>query len=340
MVHFASANRDACVFSNPDVFEPERAELTRHIAFGKGIHFCIGAPLARLELGIALPALLERLPQASSRPRTCRTGTDIFRPRLRRASRCVGMTGSAMDIVIVTGAAGGIGRVYAKALAGAGYGVVVADLNAPNDLAAEIENSGGTAAAVAVDVSNRSATEAMAERTLDRFGRIDGLVNNAAYYTAIVKKDFTELSDEEWDRCFAVNVRGAWLCARAVAPAMKARRRGKIVNVSSMTVPTAPPGFSHYISSKAAIVGLTRALARELGEHRICVNTLTPDYIAFDRDYDNRQPEMSPMLTAQRCFRREERPEDLLGTLLYLLGPASDFITGQEIWINGGRLFG
>jgi 3-oxoacyl-[acyl-carrier protein] reductase len=250
------------------------------------------------------------------------------------------MTGSAMDIVIVTGAAGGIGRVYAKALAGAGYGVVVADLNAPNDLAAEIENSGGTAAAVAVDVSNRSATEAMAERTLDRFGRIDGLVNNAAYYTAIVKKDFTELSDEEWDRCFAVNVRGAWLCARAVAPAMKTRRRGKIVNVSSMTVPTAPPGFSHYISSKAAIVGLTRALARELGEHRICVNTLTPDYIAFDRDYDNRQPEMSPMLTAQRCFRREERPEDLLGTLLYLLGPASDFITGQEIWINGGRLFG
>ena len=245
-----------------------------------------------------------------------------------------------MDIVIVTGAAGGIGRVYAKALAGAGYGVVVADLNAPNDLAAEIEDSGGTAAAVAVDVSNRSATEAMAERTLDRFGRIDGLVNNAAYYTAIVKKDFTELSDEEWDRCFAVNVRGAWLCARAVAPAMKARRRGKIVNVSSMTVPTAPPGFSHYISSKAAIVGLTRALARELGEHRICVNTLTPDYIAFDRDYDNRQPEMSPMLTAQRCFRREERPEDLLGTLLYLLGPASDFITGQEIWINGGRLFG
>ena len=112
---------------------------------------------------------------------------------------------------------------------------------------------------------------------------------------------------------------------------MKERRRGKIVNVSSMTVPTAPPGFAHYISSKAAIVGLTRALARELGEHRICVNTLTPDYIAFDRDYDHRQPDMRSMLTTQRCFRREERPEDLLGTLLYLLGPGSDFVTGQEI---------
>jgi 3-oxoacyl-[acyl-carrier protein] reductase len=245
-----------------------------------------------------------------------------------------------MDIVIVTGAAGGIGRVYAKALAEAGYGVVAADLQPADAVAAEIAASGGTAIAVEVDVSDRASTEAMAARALERFGRIDGLVNNAAYYTAIVKKDFTELSNEEWDRCFAVNVRGAWLCARAVAPAMKERRRGKIVNVSSMTVPTAPPGFAHYISSKAAIIGLTRALARELGEHRICVNTLTPDYIAFDRDYDNRQPEMLAMLTAQRCFRREEQPDDLLGTLLYLLGPGSDFVTGQEIWINGGRAFG
>ena len=244
-----------------------------------------------------------------------------------------------MQVVIVTGAAGGIGRVYAKGLAKAGYAVVAADLTPAEEVAVEIEASGGTATAIEVDVSDRASTEAMAAMALDRFGRIDGLVNNAAYYTAIVKKDFTELSDQEWDRCFAVNVRGAWLCARAVAPAMKERRRGKIVNVSSMSVPTAPPGFAHYIASKAAIVGLTRALARELGEHRICVNTLTPDYIAFDRDYDNRQPDMRSMLTAQRCFRREESPDDLLGTLLYLLGPGSDFITGQEIWINGGRAF-
>lgn len=121
--------------------------------------------------------------------------------------------------------------------------------------------------------------------TLDRFGRIDGLVNNAAYYTAITKKDFTELSTEEWNRCFAVNVRGAWLCARAVTPAMKERRRGKTVNVSSMTVPTARPGFAHYISSKAAIVGLTRALAREHGEYRVCVNTLTSVYSGDGGDF-------------------------------------------------------
>ncbi len=245
-----------------------------------------------------------------------------------------------MRIVIVTGAAGGIGRVYARALAEAGYGVVAADLGATaDDVAGEINAAGGTALAATVDVSERLSTEAMAERALERFGRIDGLVNNAAYYTAIVKKDFTELTDAEWDRCFAVNVRGAWLCARAVTPAMKRQRAGKIVNVSSMTVPTAPPGFAHYISSKAAIIGFTRALSRELGEHGICVNTLTPDYIAFDRDYDNRQPEMRTMLTAQRSFRREARADDLIGTLLYLLGPGSDFVTGQDIWVNGGRGF-
>jgi 3-oxoacyl-[acyl-carrier protein] reductase len=242
--------------------------------------------------------------------------------------------------VIVTGAASGIGRVYALALAGAGYGVVAADIAPSDELVAEIVAAGGSAVGAVVDVSDRRSAEGMADVALQRFGRIDGLVNNAAHYTSIVKQGFEDLSDEEWDRCFAVNVRGAWLCARAVTPAMRRQGSGKIVNISSMTVPTAPPGFAHYIASKAAIVGLTRALARELGEDGICVNTLTPDYIAFDRDYDNRQPEMTALLTAQRALRRASRPDDLVGTLLYLLGPGSDFVTGQDIWVNGGRAFG
>jgi 3-oxoacyl-[acyl-carrier protein] reductase len=235
------------------------------------------------------------------------------------------------DVVIVTGAAGGLGRVYCRALAEAGYAVVAADLQAANVEGAALE--------VAVDVTDRAATEHLAAETLGRFGKIDALVNNAAYYASIAKKPFDEIDDDEWDRVFAVNVRGSWLCARAVAPAMKAAARGKIVNVSSMTVPTAPPGFAHYISSKAAIVGLTRALARELGPHGIAVNTLTPDYIAFDRDYDNRQPEMAPMLARQRAFDREQKPDDMVGTLLYLVGPGSDFVTGQNLWVNGGRAF-
>ena len=212
-------------------------------------------------------------------------------------------------VVVVTGSASGLGRTYCRALS------------------------------VVTDVSDRRQTERLAEEALERFGRIDALVNNAAYYTPIVKRPFEEIDDEEWSTVFDVNVRGAWLCARAVAPAMRGRRYGKIVNVSSMTVPTAPPGFAHYVASKAAIVGLTRALARELGEDGICVNTLTPDYIAFDRDYDNRQLEMADALAAQRIFSRAQAPEDMTGTLLFLLGPGSDFVTGQNIWVNGGRAF-
>jgi len=232
-------------------------------------------------------------------------------------------------VVVVTGSASGLGSTYCRALSDAGWTVVGADLRETEDVALS----------VVTDVSSRQQTEALAAQTLDRFGRIDALVNNAAYYTPIVKRPFEEIDDEEWSTVFDVNVRGAWLCAGAVAPAMRGRRYGKIVNVSSMTVPTAPPGFAHYVASKAAIVGLTRALARELGEDGICVNTLTPDYIAFDRDYDNRQLEMADALAAQRIFARTQAPEDMIGALLFLLGPGSDFVTGQNIWVNGGRAF-
>jgi 3-oxoacyl-[acyl-carrier protein] reductase len=144
----------------------------------------------------------------------------------------------------------------------------------------------------------------MARAVLDRFGRVDVLVNNAGYFTQIVKKPFEELTVEEWDHCFAVNVRGTWLATRAVVPAMKERRYGKIINTSSMTVPSGIPGFLHYVSSKAAIVGFTRALARELGEWNICVNTITPDYIPHDEEYAARQPEMAALSAAARVQAR------------------------------------
>jgi len=233
------------------------------------------------------------------------------------------------DAVVVTGAASGLGAVYCRELAAAGYTVVGADLAPVDDVDLAVE----------VDVTDRASTEELARHVVERFGRIDALVNNAAVYSTIVKKPFEEISDDEWDHVLAVNVKGAWLCARAVAPAMRRQGRGKIVNVSSTTVPTAPPGFAHYVASTAAIVGLTRALARELGADGICVNTLTPDYIAFDRDYDNRQPEMASTLAAQRIFAREQTPEDMVGALLFLLGPGSDFVTGQNISVNGGRAF-
>ena len=243
------------------------------------------------------------------------------------------------EVAIVTGGAGAIGQAYARALAGAGYAVVIADLADAGDLVAELRAGGAQALAVAVDVADRDATEAMAATAVEHFGRIDVLVNNAGYFTAIHKQAFDEISVEEWDLAFAVNVRGSWLCARAVAPTMKAQRSGKIVNTSSMTVPSGIPLFLHYVASKAAIVGLTRALARELGEHGIAVNTISPDYIPHDAEYAGRQPEMAAVLARQRCFRRDSVPEDLVGTLLYLAGHGSDFVTGQNLYVNGGRLF-
>jgi 3-oxoacyl-[acyl-carrier protein] reductase len=233
------------------------------------------------------------------------------------------------EAVIVTGGARGLGAAYVRGLKDAGYSVVVADLN---------ESDEGDLY-VRVDVSDPDSCDAMARAVLERFGRVDVLVNNAGYFTQIVKKPFEELTVEEWDHCFAVNVRGTWLATRAVVPAMKERRYGKIINTSSMTVPSGIPGFLHYVSSKAAIVGFTRALARELGEWNICVNTITPDYIPHDEEYAARQPDMAAVLAQQRAFKRDQLPEDMVGTILYLAGHGSDFVTGQNLWVNGGRLF-
>jgi 3-oxoacyl-[acyl-carrier protein] reductase len=233
------------------------------------------------------------------------------------------------EVAIVTGGARGLGAAYVRGLKDGGYSVVVADLNESDE--------GGLY--VHVDVSDPDSCDAMARAVLDRFGRVDVLVNNAGYFTQIVKKPFEELTVEEWDHCFAVNVRGTWLATRAVVPAMKERRYGKIVNTSSMTVPSGIPGFLHYVASKAAIVGFTRALARELGEWNICVNTITPDYIPHDEEYAARQPEMAALIAQQRAFKRDQVPEDMVGTILYLAGHGSDFVTGQNLWVNGGRLF-
>lgn len=233
------------------------------------------------------------------------------------------------EVAIITGGARGLGLAYAEGLKRAGFDVVIADLS---------ESDAGDLY-VRVDVSDPASTEAMAEAVVGRFGRIDVLINNAGYFTQIVKKPFEELTIEEWDLAFAVNVRGTWLCCRAVAPMMKARRSGKIINTSSMTVPSGIPGFLHYVSSKSAIVGLTRALARELGDWGISVNTITPDYVPHDAEYAARQPEMSALIANQRAFKRDQVPEDLVGMILFLAGHGSDFVTGQDLWVNGGRLF-
>lgn len=243
-------------------------------------------------------------------------------------------------VAIVTGGARGIGRAYCLGLAKEGAAVVVADLGDAGRVVEEITSDGGRAVDVQVDVAERASVMAMAETATNRLGDVDILVNNAGYMTNARQSAFEDIPDEEWERPFAVNVRGSWLCACAVAPTMKRRRSGRIINISSMTVADGTPTLLHYLSSKAAIIGLTRGLARELGPFNVAVNTVTPDYIPHDKDFVSRQPDhQGEWIASRRCFAREETPEDMVGAVVFLSGSGADFITGQNIVVNGGSAF-
>jgi NAD(P)-dependent dehydrogenase (short-subunit alcohol dehydrogenase family) len=241
-------------------------------------------------------------------------------------------------VSIVTGGAQGIGRAYCLGLAAEGSAVVVADLLDGSPVVGEIEAMGGRALALEVDVSDPSATREMGSTVVAAFGRIDVLVNNAAYFKQARRGPFTDIDPDEWDRAFRVNVRGTWLCCLAVHPQMKARGYGKIINVSSNTPFKGVPGFLHYTASKAAIIGLTRALAREVGDEGIAVNTVAPDFIPDEEMMRTRTGDAA-VVVAERCFKRTQTPEDMVGIVVFLAGPGSDFITGQSFLVNGGALF-
>ena len=243
-------------------------------------------------------------------------------------------------VAIVTGGAGGIGRAYCLGLAARGYVVVPADLTDPQPVVDEVLAGGGRAAGVRADVSDQESTEQMARTVHGEFGRIDVLVNNAAYYLTLTQGPFWEIPEQEWDRAFAVNVRGPWVCSRAVYPYMAAGGSGKIINVSSTTVWDGTTGFAHYVATKSAMLGFTRALAREVGPAGITVNTVTPDYTPHNAEFVERQePGLDEAITSRRCFKRSQRPADMVGIVTFLSGPGSDYITGQNFLVNGGGVF-
>jgi 3-oxoacyl-[acyl-carrier protein] reductase len=244
-------------------------------------------------------------------------------------------------VAIVTGGGHGIGRAYALGLAGEGASVVIAEIDAAaaEKVAQEIEAQGGQALAVPTDVSNEESTQAMAHRTVDRFGGIDILVNNASIFATVPmsRVGFEQISVEEWDRLMAVNLKGPWLCCRAVVPYMRQRGKGKIINISSGTILDGGGGTrAHYIASKAGVMGLTRVLAVELGKDNICVNTIAPGSTLSEENPSEEVLRFRQSRVGDRALARVERPEDLVGTVLFLASDDSDFITGQMIVVDGG----
>lgn len=243
-------------------------------------------------------------------------------------------------VIIVTGGGNGIGRAYCLGIAREGGIPVAGDIEggAANSVASEIIGSGGRALGVEADVADLSSCQAMVAETLKTFGRIDGLVNNAAVFMSVpvTRGGFQDIGEEEWDRVMAVNVKGLWLCSRAVVPAMQERQQGSIVNIASNMAYNGGGGMMHYVVSKAAVVGFSRVLARELGPYNIRVNTLAPGSTASEPEPTETALEDYERSAAKRILQRIEKPDDVVGTALYLLSELSAFVTGQSILVNGG----
>jgi NAD(P)-dependent dehydrogenase (short-subunit alcohol dehydrogenase family) len=243
-------------------------------------------------------------------------------------------------VAIVTGGAQGIGAVYAKALAEAGAKLVVADILDATPVAQIIEQAGGEVIACETDVADEASVEAMVAAAVERFGRLDILVSNAAVYASLARRPFTEIDVEEWDKVMAVNVRGTFLCAKAAVPEMRMRGYGRIINIASGTVFKGTPQLLHYVSSKGAIVAFTRALAREVGDDGICVNTLAPGFVLSEGVIANKalREALSKPVVASRAIQRDQEPEDLIGPLLMLASEEARFMTGQVVVVDGGSV--
>jgi len=240
-------------------------------------------------------------------------------------------------VAIVTGGARHIGAAYCRRLAEEGASVVIADILDGAAVSAEIKAKGGKAMALNIDVSKEEDTNRMAAEAVQAFGRIDILVNNAAIFINIQRHPFYEISADEWDRVSAVNIKGPFLCAKAVFPQMKEQKSGKIINISSSTAYWGTPNFLHYVASKAALIGMTRSLAREVGDYGICVNAIAPGLV--EHEGQNAPKELTELQLKARSIKRLQTPDDLMGTLVFLASSDSDFMTGQAIVVDGGSIF-
>ncbi len=241
-------------------------------------------------------------------------------------------------VIVVTGGAQGIGRAIADGLADEGAKVVIADLGGAEEAAAEL---GGDAFGLRVDVSSEADTAALAEAVLDRFGRIDGLVNNAGIYSSLVPQPLEDIDVDEWRKVFDVNVLGMFLATRAVLPQMRAQGGGRIVNISSGTPFKGVPYLLHYVASKGAVVAMTKAIAKEVGDTGILVNTVAPGFTMSDGVLANpvQVQKLQEISVKARVIQRDQFPSDVVGAIVFFCSDDSSFITGQALVVDGGAFF-
>jgi NAD(P)-dependent dehydrogenase (short-subunit alcohol dehydrogenase family) len=246
-------------------------------------------------------------------------------------------------VAIVTGGAKGIGRHYVQALAAEGARVMIADIADGAEFTESLAalHGAGAVASATTDVSDEGAVKRLVALTVERFGAIDVLVNNAALFAPLAEQACTDIAVDLWDRVMAVNLRGAFLMVKHVAPHMIERRYGKIINIGSGSTFRGIPWLLHYVTSKGGITAMTRALSRELGQHGIRVNTLAPGFTLSDTlmaENPGHVQTSRDRVVQSRALPRDEQPEDLLGALIFLASADSDFITGQTIAVDGGSV--
>lgn len=244
-------------------------------------------------------------------------------------------------VVIVTGASRGLGLEYARQFARLGANVAVCDLRDCSETLAIVQAEGRDGLAMETDVTSAESVIAMAAAVTDRFGRIDALVNNAALYGSLNFRPFDQLDEDEWDKVMAVNVKGVWQCCKAVFPTMKEQQSGSIINISSLAATYGMPNGLHYTASKAAVIGITRGLAREVGRYNIRVNSVAPNVVNTDATaevFGDKRDKIVDVTLAQQAIRKPLQPEDIVGAVLYLASEHSQLTTGQTIMVDGGTV--
>lgn len=245
-------------------------------------------------------------------------------------------------VAIVTGAARGLGRAYAEAMAREGAAIVACDIKPCDDTVAAIVAAGGRAVGAVTDIASMADCTAMAERALGSFGKIDVLVNNAALYAGLKGARFEKLDEAQWDAVMTINVKGLWQCCKAVVQPMREAGGGSIINISSLAAVYGLPYGLDYVASKAAVIGMTRGMARELGQDRIRVNAVAPSAVMTEGTEDffgEKLEKAKKVIAAGQVIQRNLETQDLTGTIIYLASDASAFVTGQTHMVDGGSWF-